>query len=267
MTTETVTLKLADGLDPERITVTHGIEEMAGKRAGYRARAICPRSAWRRPTGDELATLTAPGSSGARIEIAVAPRSFMEKMRATGLVAGLSETACAELVRGRAYASALESALPDLAPLLHSAEGLQVLGTSVQSGDLHSTTTHTDPGELSRFSGLHIDNWDHLPLGQRARGRRQLCLNLGFELRYFVFARTDVDTAVALLGTTFTREACYVDLGVAYFTRFPDAMLVRVAIAPGEIYIAPTDNLIHDGSTSGTRSPDVTLNLRGRFAA
>ncbi|HEY6177661.1 MAG TPA: hypothetical protein VIX73_24555 [Kofleriaceae bacterium] len=267
MTNETVTVQLANGIDPDRIEVTCGIEEMAGRHAGYRPRAICPRVAWRTPTAGELAALTAPGLTGTTIAIAAAPASFMTKVRASGLVSGLGELAYEALVCGRAYTSALEAALPDLAPRLHSAEGLQVLGTSVQRGGLRSTTTHMDPGEPSRFSGLHVDNWDRLPLGQRASGRRQLCINLGFERRYFVFARTDVDTAVALLGETFTREACYIDLGRAWFARFPEAMLVRVAIAPGETYVAPTDNLIHDGSTSGTRSPDVTLNLRGRFAA
>ena len=35
-----------------------------------------------------------------------------------------------------------------------------------------------------------------------------------------------------------------------YFQRFPNSSIFRLCVAPGEAYIAPTDNLIHDGSTA-----------------
>jgi len=38
---------------------------------------------------------------------------------------------------------------------------------------------------------------------------------------------------------------------------------VRLAVAPGEAYIAPTENMIHDGSTLGMRHEDLQVTLRG----
>jgi hypothetical protein len=40
---------------------------------------------------------------------------------------------------------------------------------------------------------------------------------------------------------------------------------VKVRVAPGEAYIAPTDNVIHDASTVGSQTPSITLTLRGWF--
>jgi hypothetical protein len=50
-----------------------------------------------------------------------------------------------------------------------------------------------------------------------------------------------------------------------FMARFPDYPVISVAVAPGEGYIAPTENVIHDGTTAGTTKPDVTLTLLGRF--
>ena len=44
---------------------------------------------------------------------------------------------------------------------------------------------------------------------------------------------------------------------------FPDYPVVRLTIRPGEAYIAPTENLIHDGSTLGMTSPDLALHMIG----
>ena len=45
----------------------------------------------------------------------------------------------------------------------------------------------------------------------------------------------------------------------------PNYPVARLRIDPGEAYILPTDNLIHDASTEGTRCPDITLTFLGFF--
>ena len=42
--------------------------------------------------------------------------------------------------------------------------------------------------------------------------------------------------------------------------------VVRLQIDPGEAYIMPADNLLHDASTERTRFPDITLTFLGYFA-
>ncbi len=47
--------------------------------------------------------------------------------------------------------------------------------------------------------------------------------------------------------------------------RYPDYPVIKVRVAPGEAYIAPTENMIHDGSTVGKQYPDIHLTLFGYF--
>jgi hypothetical protein len=54
-------------------------------------------------------------------------------------------------------------------------------------------------------------------------------------------------------------------VGPAFMSRFPGYPIVRVRIGPGEAYIAPTDNVIHDASTIGSEGLSITLTLRGWF--
>ena len=40
---------------------------------------------------------------------------------------------------------------------------------------------------------------------------------------------------------------------------------MRVVVRPGEAYIAPTEDVIHDGDTEAITTADVALTLLGRF--
>ena len=274
---ETVKVRLSPALVSRagRLETARGVEHVGGRivdGVAYRDGAICPRAEWRPAADRELPSLLASeaGATGdaapaVTIEVAPVPESFLLAFRNSGLAAGWTEQEYAAFVRGPAYQAALETALPVLAPFVESAEGLQLLGTCVQGGNLWSTTTHADPGQPNLLSGLHVDNWDRLPLGERGRGRRQMCINLGADDRFFVFVRADVDTVVTALGRSFDRAESYLGIGRELFARAPGASIARVRVRPGEMYVAPTDNLIHDGSTLGSTSPDITLNLRGHF--
>jgi hypothetical protein len=47
--------------------------------------------------------------------------------------------------------------------------------------------------------------------------------------------------------------------------QFPTYPVLRLRVKPGEAYIAPTDNLIHDGSSVGKQFPDITIHNLGYF--
>jgi len=52
------------------------------------------------------------------------------------------------------------------------------------------------------------------------------------------------------------------------FTRlFPDYPVVKLRIAPGEAYIAPTENIIHDGYAERIGGIDLQFTCRGYFRA
>jgi hypothetical protein len=47
--------------------------------------------------------------------------------------------------------------------------------------------------------------------------------------------------------------------------RFPDMPTVRCRLGPGEAYIAPTENLVHDGSSIGQSEIDEQFTIRGHI--
>jgi hypothetical protein len=51
----------------------------------------------------------------------------------------------------------------------------------------------------------------------------------------------------------------------AFLHKFPEYPVVRLAVLPGEAYIAPTENMIHDGTTEGMRVLDQQVTVRGRL--
>ena len=54
-------------------------------------------------------------------------------------------------------------------------------------------------------------------------------------------------------------------LGQAFMQRYPDYPVIKVRVAPGEAYIAPTENMIHDASTVAKRVPDLHLTFLGHI--
>jgi hypothetical protein len=54
-------------------------------------------------------------------------------------------------------------------------------------------------------------------------------------------------------------------IGQRFMRSWPGYPVIRLRIDPGEAYILPTDNLVHDASTEGNVYPDITLTYLGRF--
>jgi hypothetical protein len=141
------------------------------------------------------------------------------------------------------------------------------IGFNTGPGGLSNTTLNSKTG---RYVGLHLDSWDRLPAEERHRGQNRVCLNLGTGPRYLQFvpvtarelhARLIALEAVSSEGSA--RQGG--DLARRFLRCFPDEPVMRLSILPGEAYIAPTENLVHDGCTLDTAGPDVTLTLRGHF--
>jgi hypothetical protein len=114
---------------------------------------------------------------------------------------------------------------------------------------------------------MHLDSWYRAPIAGRASSPNRICINLGSNRRYLVFVN------LTLRGMM---KMCEVDLGVLdstapatlirlFMSKFVDYPVIRISIDPGAAYIAPTENLLHDGSTFGMLCSDVTLTIRGRF--
>jgi len=55
------------------------------------------------------------------------------------------------------------------------------------------------------------------------------------------------------------------NIAYLFFKHFPEYPVVKLLQYPYEYYIAPTDNILHDGSTLGMKTQDVTLIYLGHF--
>jgi hypothetical protein len=118
--------------------------------------------------------------------------------------------------------------------------------------------TSTFDAQANRRLGLHLDSWDRLPLHRRHAARTRLCVNLGRRNRSLLFLPYDVATIV----DTLERAGCRVDgskLGGQFCAIFPDVPVLELVIPPGHAYLAPTDNLIHDGCSEPADGPDLTI--------
>lgn len=150
-----------------------------------------------------------------------------------------------------------------------------VLGVGFSSEPRPRLHTTTDSRTGKRI-GLHLDNWEQYPYRLRWRAANRICLNLGsVERALFVVPESastlvdrlqsvgcDVDGDPAAVTDSFGKR----DLARKFLETFEETPLIRLEIHPGEAYIAPTENLIHDGSAQKTGPPDVCLTIRAAFS-
>ena len=115
--------------------------------------------------------------------------------------------------------------------------------------------------------GLHLDSWSRSAANDRANAENRICVNLGDEPRFLMF----VNLPLASIIDALQRESLPLatmgptDIGRRFLAHYHDYPVLRVRILPGEAYIAPTENVIHDGSTVDSQSTDAFLTVRGSF--
>ncbi|WP_299224109.1 hypothetical protein [uncultured Psychroserpens sp.] len=114
--------------------------------------------------------------------------------------------------------------------------------------------------------GLHIDSWEKASSQDRGKVRNRICINLGKEHRYFLFMNKRIDELRAKpfsslnIGTPDHYNRIYF-----FLEANPNYKLFRIELKPFEAYIAPTENLFHDGSSLNSKSIDISITARGYF--
>ncbi|MBS4066586.1 MAG: hypothetical protein KGZ74_18635 [Chitinophagaceae bacterium] len=124
----------------------------------------------------------------------------------------------------------------------------------------------------SKLMGLHIDNTLSFEVTSLGRSPNRICFNFGEEDRYLLFVDLTINSILNLLEAKGIRitskngqrisEAQITEL---FFRNFPDYPVIKVKVKKGELYIAPTDNIIHDGAHYGKQKPDICLVVLGYF--
>jgi hypothetical protein len=123
--------------------------------------------------------------------------------------------------------------------------------------------TTTVDQRVGKRNGIHLDNFDRLPISERGNSRRRLAVNLGPGHRFLILSTLDIWDVTAghqILGdyprTADVRE---------YVRRGGALSCVRIRIEPGEGYLAPTEVVPHDGSTSDIGTPSRIAFWLGRW--
>lgn len=117
------------------------------------------------------------------------------------------------------------------------------------------------------FIGLHIDNSVAFNAPEADNFPNRISLNLGRSKRYLLFINKTVREAIHMIRNV---DPAFSPIGLdapalvrLFCTMFPGYPVARVCIHPGEAYIAPTDNVMHDGSSLGGKDFDITIVSRG----
>lgn len=252
--------------DPDRVYLSHGtfrLQQPEGDKAGYNPGAFLPRAPWRKPTDWESARLWQDsgvtnvdfvGITSIPNELLVALRKIVSDTQDKDALRQL------EPRRIREFIGPLIDYLRDR--FAYKSEPFNH-GIHVHLPGRETVTVNTANG---RYLGLHLDSWDRYPVEVRARSLNRICVNIGAEPRHLLFLNLSLMNVARLAQESQeTADHAYDSVGPAFMSRFPGYPIVKVRIAPGEAYLAPTDNVIHDASTVGSKTPSITLTLRGWF--
>lgn len=128
------------------------------------------------------------------------------------------------------------------------------------------TTTRDNTG---RFLGMHVDGWYKLTLEEKLAAPNRISINIGYEDRFLLYINLTLQQVSQIMQEQHQevqeRYEYMIGLRTAFMKYFPEYPVVRVRIKPGEAYIAPTENFIHDGSSFGQSTLDIQVNARGIF--
>jgi hypothetical protein len=257
---------------PDRLALSCGVRPVSSLAlSGYRDTAFVPRGPWRDPSSQERRLLLAaepPVSIGGHITLVRAPDEVMaqfatlrERVHDGGSVGDvrdwLSEHPCA---------SGCDALLEFARTYLRSEDPLMEGGAIAcrATGLPTATTDDTDT-----YVGLHLDNWYRAQLCDRDNAPNRISINVGVKARYFLYMNLPLATIGALAAEQYPLDRRLRDtqhgLRDIFMSHFGSYPVVRVRLDPGEGYIAPTENLIHDATTPGEQGPDVQFRVRGRF--
>lgn len=130
-------------------------------------------------------------------------------------------------------------------------------------------TTTRDPSQGNRLLGLHVDSHEKKPLPERVLSRRLLAINLTPEPRALLFVNLPLEqmgNKMLSLNSSHTGAANNAtDLGRAFMAHAPNYPVLRLILDPGEAYLAPVQNMIHDGCTDCRRHTDVIARAFGEY--
>ena len=268
------------GDDVERLKSEAGIELSSGiVPAGrqydshpYWTGAFVPKLPWRRPSNSKLHLLLGSADTaqpGKWIQVISIPEEIIGLFEGARIASKHStDQELREYTIGSQYREAILKTV-EYARTLTWPEHPQIERASVffKAPGLPTTTPRNYPELL----GLHIDSaYQEVPFNERNYAPVRISINLGLDDRFLLFVSASLDQIHQMLADRKIQYRMQSSIAThefraAFMSNFPDFPVVKVRIRPGEAYLAPTENLIHDGSTVGQAHFDVQFSACGHF--
>jgi hypothetical protein len=135
--------------------------------------------------------------------------------------------------------------------------GLRILN------NINSPTVTFDEN-TGQYIGLHIDCWDGDNITDEVGIRNRICINLGKYPRYFFFINLDLGHLCGLLKKDKKDFSSKSELAYDFLSTHYTYPVVRIKLEPGEYYLAPTEQVLHDASFDGKE--DITTTMLGYFS-
>ena len=222
------------------------------------ARAPVPH--WRVPTEEESSVLWSASAPEAHCGVGV--------VRLLGLQLVRLFAECKDTLGRFDDGDTLKHPLIGL--LLDAIEKAGIITGSVYSArigrDHPGLVTMTRAVDQDARIGLHFDRWDGLPVKELAACSNRVSVNLGPRDRYLIFLNQTASGMSSILqkaNVQFKQDVRAI--GAAFMSAFPNYPIVRIRLQPGEAYIAPTENILHDGTSAEVVETNHYLSMRGRF--
>lgn len=259
----------------------------------YSENAFIPIELWRELNPVEQRLLYRNNSEGIvdksnHIGIVYLPDSITAPLVDLGVAFVQNTEDCHLLSQHPLYQEAIDCIVEYLLPLCSSKESLTIHHVGVNPSGLPTVTFNH---ATNRFIGLHLDSWDGLPIENRYLSTNRICINLGFEDRFLLFVNltlmdifylSQIDIPASQMNSVWENrkqdirdryfsststfsQICLIELRHDFLTKYPNYPVIKLRISPGEAYIAPTENMIHDGCTIGKTFFDVSMTVRGHI--
>lgn len=246
---------------------------LAPQELNYTQDAFIPQESWRELNERETSLVLA--TKGEEIEdissylgIFRPPEDTIALFTRLGVRNIKSIQDCQRLTQEWGYELAMLKLAEYILPFSQNDEQIVCKGISVNQPGL-PTVTYNPKKEA--YIGLHLDSWDRLPLAKRYLSSNRICINLGIESRYLLFINLTLNNIWQLLERQKPELIKNIHpenvdaVRLVFLQLFPNYPVLKLRIDPGEAYIAPTENIIHDGCSLSMSNLDIHLTIRGYF--
>lgn len=234
----------------------------------YSEDAFVPIESWRELNRAEQRLLLGANSNSVlnksvHIGIIHLPEPVVAPLLDLGIAFAQTAEDCQLLSQHPSYRVAINQLIQHLSPLCSADEPLVIHPVSINSVGLPTVTFNQATQQLI---GLHLDSWDKLLVEQRHLSTNRICINLGLEDRFLLFVNLSLIDMMRLTQMdSLSSQRSPIAIRHDFLTKYPDYPVIKLRILPGEAYIAPTENMIHDGCTIGKQFFDITLTIRGHI--